>query len=93
MNNVAELQSDHNKDLEIEGIVVNQFNSQANLPRELINELKAESFPIIDAYLSSSVKMKESHRAQKPLVHLAPKHKLTQQFQALFDSLEAESSL
>lgn len=91
MNNIRELQGDHNKDLVIEGIVVNQFNSQAKLPHELIDELKQESFPIIDAYLSSSVKMKESHRAQKPLVHFAPKHKLTTQFNELFDLIETQN--
>lgn len=88
MDNISELQSDHNKELVIEGIVVNQFNSQAKLPTELIEELKQENFPIIDCYLSSSVKMKESHRAQKPLIYFSPKHKLTQQFNDLFDSLE-----
>ncbi|TQV72209.1 ParA family protein [Aliikangiella marina] len=88
MNNISELQGDHNKELEIEGIVVNQFNSQARLPRELIEELKQEKFPIVDAFLSSSVKMKESHRVQKPLINYAPKHKLTQQFIELYQVLE-----
>jgi len=88
MNNIAGLQDDHNKELEIEGIIVNQFNSQAKLPREVIAELKNENFPIIDTYLSSSVKMKESHRAQKPLPYYAPSHKLTKQFNALYDALE-----
>jgi len=89
ISNISELQQDHNKDLEIEGIIVNQFNSQARLPREVIAELKNENFPIIDAYLSSSVKMKESHRAQKPLPYFAPRHKLTLQFNELYDVLEA----
>jgi chromosome partitioning protein len=88
LNNVGELQDDHNKELELEGIVVNQFNSQAKLPRELIAELEAEELPIIADYLSSSVKMKESHRARKPLTYSAPNHKLTQQFFNLFQGLE-----
>lgn len=88
LNNISELQNDHNKDLEIEGIVVNQFNPRAKLPGELVNDLKDEGFPIIDRFLSSSVKMKESHRAQKPLTNLAPRHKLTLQFHDLYDCLE-----
>ena len=88
LNNVAELQEDHNPELRVEGIVVNQFNSQAKLPGELIQELRDEGLPILDKYLNTSVKMKESHRAQKPLVFFAPSHKLTDQFRELFDAIE-----
>ncbi|RDN58935.1 chromosome partitioning protein ParA, partial [Acinetobacter baumannii] len=34
-----ETQDDHNDRLEIEGIVVNQFQSQAKLPREVVQQL------------------------------------------------------
>lgn len=88
LNNIVELQEDHNPKLRIEGIVVNQFNSQARLPTELISELKQEDLPILDTFLSSSIKMKESHREQKPLPYYAPSHKLTEQFRQLFDLIE-----
>jgi chromosome partitioning protein len=88
LENMTDLRQDHNRALEIEGIVVNQFNGQANLPRELIAELKAEQLPVLDSYLSSSVKMKESHRLAKPLIHCAPGHKLTREYIALFERLE-----
>ena len=87
LGNVIELQEDHNPDLKIGGVMVNQFNSQANLPRALIEELIAEDLPVLNSYLPSSVKMKESHRAQKPLVYLAPSHKLSLQFEALHDEI------
>ena len=89
MTNITQLKVDHNKELEIEGIIINQFNARAKLPREVIAELHDENYPIIDTYLSSSVKMKESHRAQKPLPYMAPRHKLTIQFNELYDVLEA----
>lgn len=88
LNNIAELREDHNPNLRVDGIVVNQFNSQARLPMELIDELKAADLPVLDVYLSSSVKMKESHREQRPLVYSAPSHKLTEQFRELFDLIE-----
>ena len=91
LNNIVELQEDHNPKLSIDGIVVNQFNSQANLPTELINELKSEDLPILDSYLSSSIKMKESHKWQKPLPYFAPSHKLTDQFRELFDTIEEKT--
>lgn len=86
--NVGELREDHNQNLELEGIVVNQFNSQAKLPGELINELKAEDLPVLETFIPSSVKMKESHYARQPLVYMAAKHKLAEQFFQLFCEIE-----
>lgn len=88
LDNIAELREDHNPNLRLGGIIVNQFNGQARLPTELVNELKEADLPVFDVYLSSSVKMKESHRAQKPLVYSASNHKLTEQFRELFDAIE-----
>lgn len=88
VGNIIELKQDHNQKLRIEGIVVNQFNSQANLPRTLIDELIADQLPVLNSMLPVSVKMKESHRIQKPLVYMAPSHKLSQQFLALYRELE-----
>lgn len=92
MNNVIELKQDHNQNLRIEGIVVNQFNSQANLPKTLIDELRADQLPVLDSMLPVSVKMKESHRVQKPLVYMAPSHRLSQQFLALYRELESTAA-
>jgi chromosome partitioning protein len=88
LNNLVELQEDHNPSLRVEGIVVNQFNAQAKHPTKLIDELKQEDLPVLDAFINASVKMKESHTEQKPLVYFAPNHKLTEQFRELFDLIE-----
>jgi len=89
MDNIAELQEDHNPDLEVEGIVINQFNSQARLPTELVGELEDEGYPVLATYLNTSVKMKESHHEHRPLIDMAPSHKLTGQFLDLYAELEA----
>jgi chromosome partitioning protein len=89
LENITELQEDHNPELAIEGIVINQFNPQARLPGELVAELEAEGFPVLETWLGSSVKMKESHHSHRPLIDLAPGHKLTQQYRALHAALEA----
>ena len=90
MQNVIELQEDHNPELKIEGVIVNQFNKQARFPRDLVAALIEEGFPIMANYISSSVKMKESHQAQTPVVYLYPKHKLAQEFDHLYRELEGE---
>lgn len=88
LDNIGELQEDHNPDLNVEGIIINQFNSQARLPTELVTELQEEGLPVFSTFLNSSVKMKESHRDHRPLIDLAPSHKLTGQFLDLHAELE-----
>jgi chromosome partitioning protein len=90
MQNVIELQEDHNPELTIGGIIINQFNKQARFPREIVGALIEEGFPILANYISPSVKMKESHQKQKPLPYLCPKHKLAEEFDALYRELEGE---
>ena len=54
----------------------------------LVDELVAEGLPILQPYISSSVKVRESHHAACPLVILEPMHKLSQEFEALHGTLE-----
>jgi chromosome partitioning protein len=35
--------------------------------------------------------MKESHNEARPLIHMAPNHKLTQEFVRLFEELEGKA--
>lgn len=83
MQSLAEVKADHNQELEIEGIVVNQYQKQANLPRQLVDELIELGHPVLETKISPSVKVRESHSESKPLVHYAPYHKLTDEFRAL----------
>jgi chromosome partitioning protein len=89
LDNVAEIRADHNGDLEVEGIVVNQFQARASLPQKVVDELRTENLPVLEPFLSSSVKIKESHQQAKPMIHLDKGHKLTGEFEGLFDTLQA----
>lgn len=86
---VGEIAADHNEGLVVEGIVVNQFQPRASLPARVVQELLDEGLPVLDSKLSASVKIRESHDVSKPLVACAPGHKLTAEFRALYDELEA----
>ncbi|MGZ4957049.1 MAG: nucleotide-binding protein, partial [Methylobacter sp.] len=83
MQVVAEVKADHNQNLEVEGIIVNQYQKQANMPRQIVEELIAEGLPVLAAMISPSVKVRESHSESKPLVHYVPNHKLTDEYRAL----------
>ena len=87
LENVEEIKSDHNRDLRVEGIVVNQYQPRANLPQKVVQELIDEGLPVLQPYLSASVKIKESHEQARPMIHLDPKHKLSQEFVALYNTL------
>jgi chromosome partitioning protein len=87
LDSVREVQQDHNERLRLGGIVVNQFVARANLPRQLVDELIAEGLPVLKPCLSSSVKVRESHQRHRPLIHLAPSHKLTREFVELHKAL------
>ncbi len=84
---VREVKADHNPELEVEGIVVNQFQSRAALPRRLVEELRGERLPVLEPCLSYSVKVRESHQESRPLVYLQPDHKLARQFVQLAENL------
>ena len=86
---MQEIQADHNQNLAVSGIVVNQFQPRANLPQQLVQELIDEGLPVLQPYLSSSVKIKESHQLSKPMIHMEPRHKLTQEMVALHEALNA----
>ncbi len=92
MGELQDIQEDHNDKLAVEGIVVNQFQPRASLPKRLVEELLEEGLPVMDVKLSASVKMKESHQSCKPLIYFAPKHALTKQFLALDDLLQGEKA-
>ena len=85
--NVQEIRADHNPDLQVKGIVVNQFQARASLPRRLVQELIDEGLPVLQPYLPSSVKVRESHQQSLPMVHLEPRHKRTLALLALHEAL------
>jgi len=87
LEDIAEIRADHNAGLVVEGIVVNQFMPRARLPQKIVQELIAEGLPVLQPYLSFSVKVRESHQCAKPLIYLTPKHKLTQEYVALHAAL------
>ena len=87
MHELEEIIEDHNPDLEIEGVVVNQFQARAKLPNIAVDELKKAKFRLLKPFISSSIKVKESHAAKKPLIHLDRKHKVSQEFCDLYKNI------
>lgn len=92
MYSIDEVREDHNPDLEVEGVVVNQFQARAKLPLTAVNELKDKGFKVLQPYISSSVKIRESHDVSKPMIYCQPKHKVTAEFTELYRRLSLDES-
>lgn len=84
---VEEVKADHRPNIEIEGIVINQFQAQAKLPMQAVQNLRAEGHKILEPWISTSVAMRESHARHIPLPILKPNHKVSQEFLDLARSL------
>ncbi|SCK17267.1 ParA family protein [Vogesella sp. LIG4] len=87
LDSAAEIRADHNPELQIEGIVVNQFQPRASLPVRMVQELRDAGHPVLQPPLSASVKIRESHERSLPMVFLDPRHKLAQEFSQLYANL------
>ncbi|MEM1201909.1 MAG: ParA family protein [Acidobacteriota bacterium] len=87
LETVAEIREDHNPELRVGGVVVNQFQKRASLPKRLVAELMEEDLPVLEPYLSSTVKVRESHERHQPLVEMLPRHPVSEQFRQVFAAL------
>ena len=90
---LEEIVEDHNPELEIEGVVVNQFQARAKLPQQAVDELVEANFKLLKPFISSSVKVKESHASHTPLAFLDPKHKITLEFIELYENMSREKKM
>ncbi|ATI02757.1 MAG: chromosome partitioning protein [Cycloclasticus pugetii] len=88
LDTVAEVKADHNPNLAIEGIVVNQFQKRAKLPTQLLEELIDDNLKLFKSMISPSVKIRESHSASQPMIQYAPNHKITEEFKSLYQELK-----
>ena len=84
---IEEIREDHNEDLKIGGILINQFQERAKLPAQAVAELKVTKLPILKPYISSTVKIRESHQLKKPMVFLDSKHKVSLQIAGLYKTI------
>ena len=91
IDNVHEIRKEQNPKLRVEGIIVNHFQTRANFSRQIVDELKREGLPLVKTHLTTSVKIRESRYKSIPLIFFSPRHKLTQQFEALYKKLESSA--
>jgi chromosome partitioning protein len=87
LERVAEVRADHNPRLKVEGVVVNQFQGRANFPQQAVDALREEGLTILEPFISASVRIRESHHAARPMVFFEASHKVTGEFEALYERI------
>ena len=87
LRNIEEIRDDHNPALKFDGVIINQFQSRANYPRLSVAELRDAGVPVLEPFISSSVRVRESHSAKIPLVLKEPRHKISQEFVSLYTAV------
>ncbi|WP_186646918.1 ParA family protein [Fluviispira vulneris] len=92
-NTIEEVRQDHNPNLRVLGIVVNQFQKGTKHSLGIIQDLQKIGFQILEPYIPSSVKIRESHSEIKPIVIGHPEHAVSQAIQSLFFSIENISQM
>jgi len=55
----------------------------------MVAELIEEGLPVLQPYLPSSVRIRESHEQSRPMIYLDPGHKITLALVALHNGLRA----
>ena len=87
LERVEEARADHNPRLKVEGVVVNQFLGRANFPQQAVDALAGDGLRVLEPYISSSVRIRESHHAARPMIFFEAGHKVTAEFEQLYGKL------
>ena len=88
---IREVQADHNPDLKILGIVVNQFQKGTKHASSIISELRKLGYDVLEPFIPSSVKVRESHSDSVPVVCQFPEHPISQALVELHERIEVSS--
>ena len=92
-NTIDEVIADHNPNLKILGIVVNQYQKGTKHSAEIVKELSKLGFDVLEPYIPLSVKVRESHSENKPVVVGHKDHAVSKAMTKLFEKLEIISHL
>lgn len=84
------------KEDNISAMIISNFDGRSNLAKELSRYTQATAFSkdiVIDTYISTTVKLKETEVYHKPIVILDPKHKACEQYREVVEELKRREVL
>ena len=90
---IEEVTQDHNPNLVIKGIIVNQFQKGTKHSLGIIQDIKKVGYQVLEPYIPTSIKVRESHSEVKPIVIGYPDHPVSQAIFGLYDVLNCKDDL
>ncbi len=87
-NTIEEIKQDHNPNLIVKGIIVNQFQKGTKHSSGIIQDLKKVGFQILEPFIPTSIKVRESHSEVRPIVIGYPEHPVSQAIFGIFNAIE-----
>jgi len=90
-NIIREVQADHNPDLKVVGLVVNQYQKGTKHAASILSDLRKLGYAVLEPFIPSSIKVRESHSESHPVVCAYPEHNVSQAFTELFQNIEKAS--
>ncbi|WP_158998497.1 ParA family protein [Pigmentibacter ruber] len=87
-NTIEEVKQDHNPNLLIRGMIVNQFQKGTKHSAGILHDLRKVGFDIIEPFIPTSIKVRESHSEVKPIVLGHQDHLVSQAFINIFRNIE-----
>lgn len=87
-NIIREVQADHNPELKVVGLVVNQFQKGTKHSSSIVSDLRRLGYVVLEPFIPSSIKIRESHSESCPVVSAFPEHAVSQAFTELFMEIE-----
>jgi chromosome partitioning protein len=86
---VDEVRADHNPHLVVSGMIMNQYQKGAKHGAAIVRELVEGGFNVLEPFIPSSVRVRESHSEAIPLVVGHPDHAVSLAMKALYKGLMA----
>jgi chromosome partitioning protein len=80
---IEEVKNDHNPELKILGIIINQYQKATKHADQIVGELESLGLTLLKPFIPSSVKIRESHSGHEPVLSLYPKHQVSEAIEAL----------
>ena len=84
---VEEVKADHNPQLVVRGMIINQYQKSSKHSPLIVAELAKFGCEVFQPYIPASVKVRESHSEASPVVFSFPNHPVSQAISQVHDSI------
>lgn len=93
IESVFEFKEDHNPQLEVEGILLNQYNPNQKASQNIEKLFADKGLEVLNTKIPTSTKIKESYISNKPIIYSSRAHVLAKSLDALAEEILLKNSI